>query len=165
LTLALRSSNAKQMRMREQLVAAVALVAAVLPGAAAEGRMGQRLYRLRLDGYVGSPPEGRREMAELMLRAAQKNVQFQVTGATVLSGKLLPAQVFSRVQPYVPNFVLRGPEKLVAAVASAEPGARLRIEGGWRPGTRDLLVSSVEPKQAPGEAKAPDDRPAGAPSP
>jgi hypothetical protein len=165
LTIALRSSNAKRMTTRRQLVAALAVLAAVLPGAAAEGRTLPRMYRLRLDGYVGPPPEGRREMADLTLRAAQKNVQFQVTGASVTSGKLLPAQVFSRVRPYTPNFILRGPEKLVGVVAAAEAGAHLRMEGAWRPGTRDLLLSSVETQETSDEAKPSDDRPAKTPSP
>ena len=127
-----------------RLVAAVAVIAVLVPSAAAARRAGPRLYGLRLDGYVGPPPEGRREMADLRMRASGKDVRFQVTAATVLSGKLLPANVFSRVRPYRPNFILRGPQELLARVADAEPGARLRIMGKWRPGSQDLLVSSIE---------------------
>jgi hypothetical protein len=141
-----------------RFAAAVAMVTSVLPGATADGRTGPRLHRLRLDGYVGPPPEGRRERADLQLRAGGKNVRFQVTAATVLSGKTTASTIFSRVRPYTPNFILRGPQPLLAQVEDAAPGARLRIAGGWRPGSRDLLLSSIETLpsvETPPSAKTP----------
>jgi hypothetical protein len=152
------------MKNAARLVAAVAMVASVLPGAIADGRTGPRLHRLRMDGYVGPPPKGRRERADLLIRAGKKDLRFQVTAATVLSGDVLPSAIFARVRPYRPNFILRGPQGLLEQVADAAPGARLRILGGWRPGSRDLLVSSVEtpPSAAtspPVEAPPPDKTP------
>jgi hypothetical protein len=132
------------MKNAARLVAAVAIVASVLPGAIADGRVGPRLHRLRMDGYVGPPPEGRRERADLRLRAGDKEVRFQVTAATVLSGDVTASTIFSRVRPYRPNFILRGKQALLGQVEDAAPGTRLRILGGWRPGSRDLLVSSIE---------------------
>ena len=127
------------------LAAAVAIVSTLLSGAVADARTGTRLFRLNLDGYVGDPPAARREQADLQLRAGQTNVRFQVTRATVSSSDILPSTIFSRVRPYRPNFILRGPRELIQRVAKAAPGDRLRIAGGWRSGTRDLLLSSVEP--------------------
>ena len=134
-------------------VAAVAIVTSLLSGAVADGRTGPRLHKLRLDGYVGAPPEGRRERADLRLRAGGKDVRFQVTNATVLSGDVTASTIFARVRPYRPNFILRGQQVVIGRVEDAAPGARLRIVGGWRPGSRDLLVASVETPQA-------EDRPA-----
>ena len=127
------------------LAASVAIVSTLLSGAVADARTGTRLFRLNLDGYVGDPPAARREQADLQLRAEQTTVRFQVTRATVSSSDILPSTIFSRVRPYRPNFILRGPRELIQRVAKAAPGDHLRIVGGWRSGTRDLLLSSVEP--------------------
>ncbi len=141
------------MRNVASLAAAVAIVTALLPGAVAHARTGPRLLTLRLDGYVGDPPQGRREQADLRIRAGEKDLRFQVTGATVLSGDMLPSAIFSRVRPYRPNFILRGKQEPIERVANAAPGDRLRILGAWRPGTRELQVSSVE---TPPGASAPE---------
>jgi hypothetical protein len=135
--------NVGAMKNAVRLAAVVALVASVLPVTVDAGKA-PRLHRLRMDGYVGAPPEGRRERADLQLRAGKKTVRFQVTSATVLSSDMLPTTIFSAVRPYRPNFVLRGPQAVIAKVADAADGARLRIVGGWRRGSRDFLLSSVE---------------------
>ena len=132
------------MKNAGRLLAAVALLAAVLPGPAAAGNVGPRSYRLRMDGYVGPPAGRRREMANLLIRAGKKDVRFQVTGATVLSGSMLASNIFSRVRPYTPNFILRGPRATIAPFEDAEAGTQLRLIGMWRPGSRDLLVASIE---------------------
>src|SRR5262245_47918738 len=107
------------MRNVARLLAAITVVACVLPVPIASGRAGSSLQRLRIDGYVGPPPEGRREMADLVLRAGGKDVRFQVTAATVISGNLHAANVFNRVRPYRPNFILRGSKSLLAQVGDA----------------------------------------------
>jgi len=127
------------------LAATVAIVSTLLSGAVADARSGPRLFRLTLEGYVGAPPEGRRERADLRLRAGKTDVRFQVTEARVSSSSMLPSTIFNRVRPYRPNFILRGPRELIERVEKAAPGDHLRIVGGWRSGTRDLLLSSVEP--------------------
>jgi hypothetical protein len=127
-----------------RFVVAVLVVAAILPGTAAGVRGVRRHVRMRMDGYVGPPPQGRNEMANLLLRVGRKNVPFQVTAATVLSGSTLAANVFAQVRPYRPNFILRGPQDLVGQIENAAPGATLRIIGNWVGGTRDFMVASVE---------------------
>src|SRR5215475_1046932 len=100
----------RTMKNAGRILAVVALVAAVLPGPAAAISAGPRSHRLRMDGYVGPPSaEGRRAMANLLIRSGKKDVRFQVTAATVLSGGMLASQIFSRVRPYRPNFIFRGP--------------------------------------------------------
>ena len=123
---------------------------AALPHAAA-GRMAVPNVRLRMEGYVGPPPEGRREMADLILQVDKANLRFQVTKATVLSGDRLASNVFDRVAPYKPNFILRGPKELLARVKDAPPRAPLVITGQWITRSRDFMVAAVEPgKPAPG---------------
>jgi hypothetical protein len=108
-----------------------------------------------MDGYVGDPPAGRRERADLRLQAGQKDVRFQVTSARVSASSILPSTIFSRVRPYRPNFILRGKRELIEQVGKAAAGDHLRIVGGWRSGTRDLLLWSVEPLKSPGEPAKP----------
>ena len=139
----LRLWNSWTVKRVAQLVAAVATLTCLLPGVAG-ARAVPHVTRLRMDGYVGQHAGGHRAMADLVLRASGKNVPFQVTSARVLSGQMHAGTVFSRVRPYRPNFILRGDRSLLGKVAHAAPGKRLRIEGQWRPGSRDLMVSSVE---------------------
>ncbi len=127
-----------------RLVAALALLAWLLPAAAEARNVGPRMYSLRMDGYVGAPPRDGRNLADLQIRAASKTRRFQVTGAKVLSGSALPANVFSAVRPFRPNFILRGPQSAIERFATASPGDRFRILAKWRPGSKDLLVSSIE---------------------
>lgn len=133
------------MKNAGRILAVVALVAAMLPGPAAATNVGPRHHRLRMDGYVGPPSaERRREMANLLIRAGKKDVRFQVTAATVLSGGMLASNIFSRVRPYRPNFIFRGPQTVIGTFEDAEPGTRLRIIGMWRAGGRDFMVASIE---------------------
>ena len=82
-------------------------------------------------------------MADLRIRAGKKEVQFQVTDATVMTGGMLASTIFERTRPYRPNLILRGPQDVIARVENAAPGDRLRIEGLWRPGVQDFSVASV----------------------
>lgn len=134
------------MRIGARLLTAAVMVAALMPAAAGAVRVGPRMYTLRMDGYVGQPAPGRREMADLRIRAAGEDVRFQVRSARVLTGGMSAANVFNQVRPYRPNFVLRGPKDQLRRLANAPRGAVLRISGRWRPGSQDLLVSSVERK-------------------
>ena len=149
--------SVSRMRNVGSFLATVAFMVAFLPAGVASARMAGTPYRLRMDGYVGPPPEGRNEIADLLIRAGSKDVRFQVTRATVLSGDTMAATIFRRVRPFSPNFFLRGPQELVAKVEGAAPGDRLRIVGMWRPGSRDLMVATVEPQPA---AAVPADAPA-----
>lgn len=122
------------------LVAAAALVPVL-----GHAQVGRHRIRLRMDGYVGAPPEGRREEADLTLRVGETYHRFQVTHAVVLSGQALAADVFDRRRPYKPSFFLRGPKELLDPLGHATPGTRLRIIGVWIPGSSDFLVASIEP--------------------
>ena len=137
------------MRTGARLVTALLLVSALLPTVVptvVSAQRTSRMYTVRLDGYVGQPPEDRREMADLRLRAAGDDVRFQLTSARMMTGSISIQSFLSRVRPYSPNLILRGPKDQLARVAHAPRGAVLRITGSWRPGSQDLLVQSVERK-------------------
>jgi hypothetical protein len=122
----------------------VLLVCAALAPRAAVGSL-RRNVRLRMEGYVGPPPAGRTEQADLTLGAGGRDLRFQVTKATVLSGNLMAADFFDAVRPYRPNFNLRGPRELLDRFVGATPGTRLVISGQWVGGAaRDFLLASVE---------------------
>jgi len=131
--------------MRATMVVVRALVVVLaLVAVAAEARM-PRTVRMRMEGYIGPPHEGRHEQADLLLRCPSTDVRFQVTKATVVSSSLLPSHVFDRVKPYRPNFYLRGPDTLVAPFCAAAADTRWRFDGAWRPGTHDFQVGGLEP--------------------
>jgi len=132
------------MRNVTPLVVGVAIVASVFPTTVAGGRVLPSPIQVRMEGYVGPPPERRREIADLQLRAGQKDIRFQVTAARVLNGGITASQMFQQVRPFRPNFTLRGTAELIATVADAALAARLRMIGTWRRGSRDLFLSSVE---------------------
>jgi hypothetical protein len=134
--------------VRRQAVLAVGLVGLMLATLAGATHALPRAFRIRMEGYPGPPADGRREEADLTLRVGKADVRFQVTKATMLSGGLA-ADVFDRVEPYKPNFTLRGPKELLARVTATPPGKQLVIIGQGRLGTRDLLVGSVESDAPP----------------
>jgi hypothetical protein len=132
-------------RSRFGVIIATALLTAAATASARRIGVGGTLQRLQLDGYIGPPAEGRVEEADLLLSCEGKNQRFQVTKGQLLGGTLLIANVYDRVRPYRPNFIVRGPKELVTRCAEAKPGDHLRVMGAWRGGSRDLYVNSVEP--------------------
>lgn len=127
------------------VIMAAALLAAAASASARRMAIGTTLQRMQLDGYIGPPPEGRYEEADLQLSCQGKTQRFQVTKGQLLGGDQLIANVYDRVRPYRPNFILQGPKELLARCAEAKPGDHLRVVGAWRGGSRNLIVSSIEP--------------------
>lgn len=131
--------------MPNQGVTRRAVVVALASLAIARAANGQRVVpiRLRIDGYIGKPPEGRDEMADLVLRCNERDYRFQVTDALVLYGEALASNVFAAVRPYKPSFFLRGPKSLLAKFADTPPGAHMRIIGQIVGPSRNLLVGEI----------------------
>lgn len=126
---------------RSLVVAAIALL---LLGGAAAAQPLPRPIGVRLEGYVGPPPERRHELADLHLRAERTDVRFQVTHAFITHGRTSPGAMFAELRPRRPNLTLRGTPELIRLVADAAEGTRLRMLGTWRRGSRDFFLSSVE---------------------
>jgi hypothetical protein len=138
--------------MTRRQVLVLGLGAALAP-VAARARVRGRV-RMRMDGYLGPPPAGRHEQADLTLRVADKDYRFQVTKAVILSGTGLASDVFDRLAPYKPSLILRGPAELLSRFTGAAPDGHVSLSGELIPGSRNFLVGAVEPASAP-VAKAP----------
>jgi hypothetical protein len=125
---------------------AVAAIAALVLCAAAPAAAQplQRPNTVRLEGYVGPPPERRHEVADLTLRAGDVDLRFQVTNARVMAGRISTTQMFAELRPRRPNLTMRGEPALIQRVAGAAPGTTLRMLGTWRRGSRDFFLSTVE---------------------
>jgi len=148
------------MRNTAPLVAWAAIVTSLLLTTIADARVLPMPNQVRLEGYVGPPPEGRHEVADLRLRAGQRDIRFQVTNARVIQGGISASSMFKQIRPYRPNFRLRGPQELIDRVGTAALGARLHIIGTWRMGSRDLFLASVD-APPPAETPSSPNRPAG----
>jgi hypothetical protein len=140
------------MRLTRREALVLGLGAALAP-VAARARVRGRVL-MRMDGYLGPPLAGRHEQADLVFRVADKDYRFQVTKAVMLSGGGMPSDVFSRLAPYKPSLVLRGPAELLSRFVGAAPDGHLSVSGQLTAGSRNFLVSAVEPAAAPVE-KAP----------
>jgi hypothetical protein len=126
---------------------ALLLVFAILlaaPPAPAQRPGARRVTMLRLEGYFGPPPAGRREEADLTVRLGATDRHFQVVKARVLSGDRLAADVLDQIAPRRPNLVLRGPAALLRKLEEAADGQRLTVTGQYRSGGFDLLVGAVD---------------------
>lgn len=119
-------------------------IVAIACAATAAGRGVPRLYRMDLEGYLGPPATSRKEEADLVLGCNRKTLRFQVTNGRLLGGSALMADVYERVAPYKPNFLLRGPKDLLSRCEGFKDGDRIRLLGAWRAGSRDLLLSDLE---------------------
>ena len=135
--------------MSRLVLTTIALAAAMMLGGEAIAQPMPRPITVRLEGYVGQPPERRHELADLHLRADRADVRFQVTNAFITQGRATTTSMFAELRPRRPSLILRGTPELVAMVAGAAEGTRLRMLGNWRRGSRDFFLSSVEVLPAP----------------
>jgi hypothetical protein len=65
-----------------------------------------------------------------------------------MAGRGSTNAMFAELWPRRPSLTLRRESALIDRVATAAPGARLRLLGNWRRGSRDFFLSSVEPLPA-----------------
>jgi hypothetical protein len=129
------------------LQAALALVAilAIAVAHGGQGRLGGTApVLLRIEGYVGPPRPGPRNLADLTLRRGETTLRFQVEEMWVLSGDLVGLDIIDEVRPYDPNMTLAGPPEVLDRLAAASPFEPLQVSGYFRRGQRILMLSSVE---------------------
>ena len=132
------------MRTGARLVPALLLVSALLPTVVptvVSAQRTSRMYTVRLDGYVGQPPEDRREMADLRLRAAGDDVRFQLTNARMMTGSISIQSFLVGCARSSPNLILRGPKDPLARVAHAPRGALLGSPEAGAPAPRTSWYS------------------------
>jgi hypothetical protein len=88
----------------------------------------------------------------LVLRLNDKEYEFDLTKATVLSGHVSQSQLVHDVAPHQKRLVLRGSSAATDALSHASPGQKLMISGYHRTGSNELHVSKISaaaPASAP----------------
>lgn len=101
------------------------------------------IERIRLEGYLGAP-HPRSVATDLTLGYKDKIYRFQLTRLRVLTGTELYSHILARVQPYRPNFILRGPSSVMRQLDSARPGDLVTITGTIHASRQSVLVEDVK---------------------
>jgi hypothetical protein len=151
------------LRWSWRFVTVVLLLTVVALDAAAVPRFGPLPISMRIEGYVGSKPEGVSTQATWRLRVHGKDdLVLHVTLLQVLTGDVAYFDVISALEFYPYAFAVYGPEESMQVLTQAAAGQKIGLLGTAQmsqlPGT--LMLSSAELVMAPTPAP-----PAGTPSP
>ncbi len=98
--------------------------------------------RISLEGRWG-PPASPSGAPVLTLGYRATIYEFQLVRLRVLTGSVLYSRILADVQPYRPNFLLRGPRAEMRKLAAIRPGEHVVIIGWIPAGGNDVLVSSI----------------------
>ncbi len=101
------------------------------------------IERIRLEGYLGAP-RPRSGATDLTLGYKDKIYRFQLTRLRVLTGTELYSHILATVQPYRPNFILRGPASTMRKLDSARPGEPITITGTIHASRQSVLVEDIK---------------------
>lgn len=102
-----------------------------------------QIERIRLEGHFG-PPEPRSAATDLTLGYKEKIYHFQLTQLRVLYGTELYSHILATVQPFRPNFILRGRESEMRKLETLPPGEPVAITGVIHPGGQNVLVEAIQ---------------------
>ncbi len=128
--------------LRAALIGTFVIVNATTPAPARVPRVVQ-VYLLRLEGHLGARRANDKGVTNLWLNHHGKSYRFQLSRLRVLTGDRLYSSIIAEVQPYRPNFFLRGADTMVQRLDNAAANDRIAITAYWRSGTRDLMVNEV----------------------
>ncbi len=103
------------------------------------------VQRISLEGRWGPAPPGS-DATALTLGYKAKIYELQLVRLRVLNGSVLYSRILANVQPYRPNFLLRGPDAEMHKLAGLRSGERVEITGWIHAGGREMLVSSIRMK-------------------
>ncbi len=101
------------------------------------------VQRISLEGLWGVRA-ARSSATTLTLGYKATIYDFELIRLRVLNGNTLYSQILANVQPYRPNFLLRGPEPEMQTLVTTRPGEHVEIVGWIHSGGRDMFVSSVQ---------------------
>ena len=107
-----------------------------------------RPVRVRMEGYFGSPIDGRPAETALVVGVGKKDRSLQVTKGRLPSGHGLAADVFAQVRAHKPNFIFRGRKALIAKIEAVPDGTPVTIDGQWMAGSYDYVVDVFEVEPA-----------------
>ena len=99
--------------------------------------------RIRLEGQLGGP-QPHSTATDLTLGYQDKIYRFQLTRLRVLRGTRLYSRILANVEPYRPNFVLRGRDSEIRKIDSVRPGEPVAITGFIHESGRNVLVETIE---------------------
>lgn len=97
----------------------------------------------RLEGYVGQAPAGTKAEAHLVLQSNNKEYEFDLTKAAMISGRGSHGQLARDLKPYQNKLLVREPAAATDALRNAAPGQKLLIFGYHRSGSRELQVTKI----------------------
>ena len=111
-------------------------------------------YRLRLYGHLGPARPDEKGTNPLTTQNGDtgKVHQFTLTKLETVNVARLPGQILAEVAPFKPSFFLYAPSERLAKLEGATPEDQLEIIGYRTPGTRDILVATIN---VGGEQSAP----------
>jgi hypothetical protein len=123
-------------------VAATLLLASLLTAPCADAATVWRA-NWRVEGYVGQAPAGTKPEAHVILLYSGKEYPFDLTAATVVTGRVPPRQLLDDIEHHQMRLLLRGQPDVLDGLLKAAPGTKLVIFGHHDGGWRDLKVTKI----------------------
>ena len=97
----------------------------------------------RVEGYVGQAPADAKPEAHVTLLYNGKEYPFDLTAATVVTGRVPPRQLLDDIEHHQMKLLLRGKPDVLDGLLKASPGQKLVIFGHHDGGWRDLKVTKI----------------------
>ena len=101
---------------------------------------------LRITGFVGTKPEGVKDLARWVFAVERQQYIFHVTKLEPIGVDVAYWNILSLLEPLPVTLVLYGNQDLARRFTSAPPGSQLVITGNFDvgPGPATLLLNKVE---------------------
>jgi hypothetical protein len=105
---------------------------------------------LRITGFIGTKPEGVKDLARWVVAVEGQQYTLHVTKLEPIGVDVAYWNILNRLEPFPVTLVLEGNKELLRQFTSAPPGTQLVITGNFDvgPGPATLLLSKVEPVPA-----------------
>jgi len=142
------------LRWSWRIVTAVLLLAVVALDVAGVPKLGSLPISMRIEGYVGSKPEGVSTQTTWRLRVhGQDDLVLHVTLLQVLTGDVAYFDVISALAFYPYAFAVYGPEESIRVLTEAAAGQKIGLLGTAQmsqlPGTLMLGFAELVPAPTP----------------
>lgn len=101
---------------------------------------------LRITGFIGTKPEGVKDLARWVVAAEGEQYTFYVTKLQPIGVDVAYWNILNRLEPLPVKLVLEGNKELLRQFTGAPPETQLVITGNFDvgPGPATLLLSKVE---------------------
>ena len=129
--------------LRQSLWVAVSMLMASLVAAPFADAATVWRANWRVEGYVGQAPASTKTEAHVTLLYSGKEYPFDLTEATVISGRVPPRQLLDDIEHHQMKLLLRGKPDVLGPLLKASPGDKVALFGHHDGGWRDLQVTQV----------------------